>query len=171
MECEFASKVSLMIDGALSPDEASQFKSHIEACVQCSRMFDEFLSLRATIKSLAPERDRVAERRALVRIISPGAAPIWNRRISVPVPVAGILIAAFLALFGWSLLLWTGRGQTGVIVRPAPVSGAQPSEAESDLSRFDHDKLPVIVKVRLQDQDRDQGRDQVHARPDGGNLQ
>ena len=159
MDCEFTPNISLMIDGALSPEEAVLLEDHIGACAKCSAILDEFLSLRVQIKSLIPERDRLGERRALARIISPGAAPIWTRRLSIPFPLLVAVAAAFIAVFGWSLSVWRQRqllSPAGHVTRISPDHAAVTG---LDLSRFDHDKAPIIVKVQL---------DRSGSRVDGG---
>ncbi|MGH9764496.1 MAG: anti-sigma factor family protein [Blastocatellia bacterium] len=158
MDCEFTTKVSLMIDGALSPAETDQMERHLASCRQCPETLEDFLSLRSQIKSLAPERDRLAARRTLARIMSPGPAPIWRRRLSVPVPAMTFMLAVFLALSAWSLSLRrqsTGGPSIGSLSAPPAGKTADGNTAGGktaagfDLSRFGHDEPPVIVKVRL----------------------
>ncbi|HYL99221.1 MAG TPA: zf-HC2 domain-containing protein [Blastocatellia bacterium] len=151
MSCEFDPRLSLMIDGALSPEEANDLQRHLATCRECSDRLRDFLALRSEIKSLVPENDRFAERRALTRILSGEPAPIWKRKVSVPVPAAAMLLFTFLAACGWSISSWRSQLSRTNAERVVRIQNLPKPEAGFDLARFDHDKLPVIIKVRREE--------------------
>src|SRR5260370_6610692 len=102
MSCDSAEKISLLIDGALSTQEADRARGHIAACAECRGSMQDFLGLRATLQGYAPAVDDVSRRRALNTILSSGRSSLWRRRISVPAPAMVMLLLAIISLRAWS---------------------------------------------------------------------
>src|ERR1044072_2025605 len=71
MSCNFTEKISLFIDGELSPSEARQGESHLVTCLQCAEARADFLHMSSQIayheSSLAP----TVQNRALAKFLSP----------------------------------------------------------------------------------------------------
>src|SRR3982751_618512 len=98
MSCDYTEKVSMLIDGELSAQEAAEIKKHVSGCMICRRAHADFLGLRNEIKSYPHELDLIARRRALARILDSKRPPIWKRRIALPAPAFALLLLALAAL-------------------------------------------------------------------------
>ena len=150
MSCQFTETVSLLIDGALSNQEAAQTRSHMTACPECRLALEDFLGVREALKASPSPVDDVMHRRALNRILASGRTRLWNRRISVPAPaLAGLLIT--LIAFGVWFVATLSRPATQVTFnQPSSVlnSGGRPStDIGLELSRLDHGGRVVIIKA------------------------
>src|SRR5215472_8949240 len=87
MKCDFAEKVSLLIDGELSPIEARATERHLDECAGCRLLHEDFLGLRRQIGSYTSALDPFATQRALARVLGTG------RTTAAPDPRARILSA------------------------------------------------------------------------------
>ena len=72
MSCSFTEKISLLIDGELSPGEAREVERHLVACMQCAEARADFLSLRSQISSFEASLPGVVQNRALAKILAAG---------------------------------------------------------------------------------------------------
>jgi hypothetical protein len=70
MACDQNEKISLLIDGELSQDEARGLELHISICGQCSQVRDDFLVLRNQISSYAVSVEQSQLRPALARVLA-----------------------------------------------------------------------------------------------------
>ena len=73
MNCDWAEKVSLLIDGELSPQDARAAEGHVETCAACRRAKEDFLVVRGQINSYPVAADREATRRALEKVLAAAA--------------------------------------------------------------------------------------------------
>ncbi len=153
MDCECTEKVSALLDGELGEEDARSLREHLAACDVCRQAEAEFLILRREIKSYTVEETRAAGARALHKILSHENAPLWKRRIALPVPTLVALLLIVVALCVWTIfarreaqrLRTASLEEKREITRPiAPAPGT----GEIDLARFDHGGRAVIYKMR-----------------------
>jgi anti-sigma factor RsiW len=103
-DCEYSDRISELIDGALAPEEIDEVRWHLGSCVVCRETHQSFLDTRDRLKALGASVTPRIDRRVLDRIAKPSRgrpAPIWNRTIRIPVPVAAVLAVAMIALVVW----------------------------------------------------------------------
>jgi anti-sigma factor RsiW len=132
MNCNFAEKVSMMIDGEIPESEVKAVRIHIAECDECRDIEKAFLffreQLRESATNFAGERIKATAKRPR----------FWRKGISVPVPAfAGVL----LVLVGLSigLIVWRS-GQTGKVVVDNPTKifpATSEKTGELSISRFD----------------------------------
>jgi anti-sigma factor RsiW len=153
MSCHFTEKISLLVDGELSDEEARELGAHLSTCEACQLSHADFLRLRGELKAYTLAPDFVAQRRALRRILVSENPPPWKRSIRLPVPAFALLLAAVIALSLW-LVTVRQSGQTPaeaetkpvkILTTPAPARGTQDA---LDLARFDRGERAAIYKVR-----------------------
>ena len=72
MNCDWAEKISLLIDGELPSEERRATESHLESCAACRRTQEDFLSLRSVVSSYPLASDAAGQRRALEKILAAG---------------------------------------------------------------------------------------------------
>ena len=123
MSCELTEKVSLLIDGELSPTEARSVEHHLLTCVACQQARADFLNLRQQISAYTPALNAHAQQRALASVLAkqgraatraarPTATPDAERRptriFGVPAMpfVVGMLITAAVALIVTSFVFY-----------------------------------------------------------------
>ena len=70
MTCGQTEKVSLLIDGELSPAEVRALESHLVECETCQSARSDFLLLRSQITNYGPLLDQAATRQALAQVMS-----------------------------------------------------------------------------------------------------
>jgi hypothetical protein len=73
MNCDWAEKISLLIDGELPSEEARATESHLDTCAGCRRTKEDFLYLREAVSSYPLAADAAARRHALEKILASGA--------------------------------------------------------------------------------------------------
>lgn len=101
MDCDFAELLSPFHDNELAEDRAAVLRVHLETCAACRAELQALVDLGAALRA---ERDAVpapnpAEQLgALTEVLTSARAPLWRRRVAVPVPILGGLVAATLAL-------------------------------------------------------------------------
>ncbi len=149
MSCEFSDRVSLLIDGELTPAATEQVREHLTACRVCSQMAQDFLGVRDQIRSFDPQTDPFSQERALRNVLAPTQVPVWQRRIALPAPVFVLVVVVALALCTWVLFV-RGQRSPAPDVRAAdvPAQTRQPEQGAVDFSRFDRGERAVIYKVR-----------------------
>jgi hypothetical protein len=151
MSCTFTENISLLIDGALSSQEATQARNHIAACSDCRDAMDQFLGLRDALRAYTTPDDDLSQRRALNMILSSGRPPIWARRISIPAPAVALILISFIVLGTWSVAMrvWEPRRRATTVPSAAQSGNPDPpsTQAGIELSRLDHGGRAVIVKV------------------------
>lgn len=112
MSCDWAEKVSLLVDGELAAAEAAAVESHLVGCADCRAARGEFLFFRQQLGSSPADANPSAQRRALAAILASKAA---SPRASAP-RAGGELAAAG----GWRERLAAALGVSGL--RPAAVA-------------------------------------------------
>ena len=71
MSCNFTEKVSSLIDGELTPVEASEVERHLLHCGECEQLRADFLNLRSQITSVEASLQPKVQNRALKQILAP----------------------------------------------------------------------------------------------------
>lgn len=122
MDCDFAELLSAFHDNELSEDEAAVLRAHLPTCAACRTELQALVDLGAALRA---ERDAVPAPRpaeqlgALTEVLTSARAPLWRRRVAVPLPVLGGLVAATLALA--AVVATAGRDRS-----PAPAPPLDP---------------------------------------------
>ncbi|MGH9883755.1 MAG: zf-HC2 domain-containing protein, partial [Pyrinomonadaceae bacterium] len=70
MSCAQTEKISLLIDGELTPGETSAIERHLLQCQDCQQVRADFLSLRTEISAYSPLLEPEAARGALAQVLS-----------------------------------------------------------------------------------------------------
>jgi hypothetical protein len=70
MNCNFTEKISLLIDGELTPAEAREVERHVLNCGDCEQLRADFLNLRSEIASVETSLQPAVQNRALKKILS-----------------------------------------------------------------------------------------------------
>jgi Putative zinc-finger len=70
MSCDRTEKLSLLIDGELSPVETSAIERHLLQCQDCQQVRADFLSLRTEISAYSPLLEPETARGALAQVLS-----------------------------------------------------------------------------------------------------
>jgi hypothetical protein len=149
MTCNLTERVSLLIDGALSDEDATEARNHITICSDCRNSMEAFLRIRETLSNYESNAGEVARRRVLDTIFAPDRTPLWRRSVSLPFPALALLLVAFVALGLWSVAT-RGRSSSEPAAEALRNTGtaAQPaSQIALELSRLDHGGRAVIIKV------------------------
>src|SRR5678816_2099819 len=104
MHCDCTEKVSLLIDGELSPIEARELEVHLLSCTECQQVRDDFLNLRNQFASVPVSFRPVAQREALARIlgkepsVSRGFGWRWVLNPAVAAVASLLLVAGLIGL-------------------------------------------------------------------------
>jgi negative regulator of sigma E activity len=83
MNCNWTEKISLLIDGELSAEEAGAVEQHAAQCHACQLAREDFMLMRRQINSFRAEPNLIAQRRALRNILgvaSPEPSGGWRER-------------------------------------------------------------------------------------------
>ena len=152
MNCPWAEKIALLVDGELSPAEAASASAHLAGCSACRQAQEDFLLLRRELKSHELRPDAFAQQRALQKILAPTGVPVWQRRIAVPVPVMATLLVLLTALGLWLGSLRAARPPESVSEgrRLTPLAAPPTAPAAPggfDLTRFDRGERATLYKV------------------------
>jgi anti-sigma factor RsiW len=126
MTCEsYEEQISALIDHELRDDEATALFLHLGACPSCRRSLQSVLGLRSDLREeispLAPVEldERILKQARLARRVSADRKAVrvhfWTGRISMPVPVAALLLVFLIA---GSLMMSLKSTQS-----PLPVEG------------------------------------------------
>lgn len=132
MDCDFAEKVSMLIDGELSAAEIESVRKHIAVCAECQSLEKDFLFFRQQIKTSVSEQNTVEQ----VKIASASVGKktrFWGERISLPVPVLAVLALVLLCFGAWVISSRFGRTSVETatqtpVKKPAPKTANTPSE-------------------------------------------
>ncbi|HEY5444532.1 MAG TPA: zf-HC2 domain-containing protein [Pyrinomonadaceae bacterium] len=113
MHCDCTEKVSLLIDGELSPVEAREVERHLLTCTECQEARGDFLNLRNQFASVPVSFRPVAQREALARILGkpPSVSRGFTRRWLFNPAVAAV--ASLLIVAGLIALLLYPRSKPG----------------------------------------------------------
>lgn len=119
MDCDFDKKLALLHDNELAEGEAAAVRAHLETCASCRAAWEQVCELGAALRAegdTLPPPSPAEQLAALTEILSSARAPLWRRRVAVPMPVLGGLVAATMALA--ILVTVVGRGHPA---SPAPL--------------------------------------------------
>jgi anti-sigma factor RsiW len=108
MTCEmYEEQISAMIDHELKDEETGMLFAHLSTCRQCRHSLQSVLDLRSDLGEqdppMAPKEldERILKQTRLAHRASkdPRATPfrIWTGRISMPVPVAAVIMIILIA--------------------------------------------------------------------------
>jgi len=75
MNCDSTEKISSLIDGELTPQEASELERHLLTCNECQEAKSDFLNLRTQIADFPVLFKPVTQREALARILGKQKSP------------------------------------------------------------------------------------------------
>jgi len=147
MDCEQMERVSQLIDGELTEEEAAAMRAHLAACQICSQGHADFMLLRQEIKAHDFRLKPFAKERGLRDIIATRNPPLWKKRIGIPVPLMAVLLIALVAVALWSVMRLSRRptGQEASVKR---VTTDRHSQDVFNLSRFDHGDRVAIQKIK-----------------------
>lgn len=141
MECPQLFKVSLLVDGELTPDEEARLREHLGDCPQCRQAWADFSDMRREIRSIEPQAVQNAEH-VLANILAPPKSGFWHRTIQVPAPLAAAAVVLLAVL-----VLWMGTLQWGRTSAPGSAPDSLVSQGQGiDLARFDHGGRPLLFK-------------------------
>ncbi len=156
MDCKYAEKTSLFIDGELSLEEAKNIRAHIAECSECRQMETDFLYFRRQIKESASEAVWEVRGKAQPVHRIGRKTSMWKKWISLPAPVfVGLLF--LLAAFGaWTILPTINRSKNTTVAEK-PIENTQSeketrqtAQSEISLSRFDRGGRAEIHTMRKQ---------------------
>ena len=84
MKCECTEKISLLVDGELSANDAKEVEHHLLNCVECQQARTDFLRVRSELFAFRSDRPQVALRNELAKILAAGSSqvPVAPRRRS-----------------------------------------------------------------------------------------
>jgi anti-sigma factor RsiW len=149
MDCEQMERVSQLIDGELTDEEAAAMSVHLAACQICSQAHADFLRMRNEITVDDFQLEPFAKERALRDVRASLNPPIWRKRISVPVPTMAVLLIALVGSVLWSLMRFSRvPADQGVNVKRVTPYPYRQSQDVFDLSRFDHGDRVAIQKIK-----------------------
>ena len=142
MSCEFESRVSLLIDGELPPEEAARVEQHVAGCDACRELERDLRHLGQAVRAHDPALDQTATE-ALGVVMAASSGGFWKRRVTIPLSLA---VAAMLAIV--SLGVWTAYLHVSPGWQPTPVKLTEPSVATPGIDRFDQGQRAILYKVR-----------------------
>ena len=153
MSCKLTERVSQMIDGELTPEEASEVNLHIADCPVCDQALRDFLSLRQQIVAYEFRGDAVSQQQALRRILRAYSVPFWRRKFALPAPILALTCLLLLFLIAWATLQRINRpppgaGLTRGTNAPDPYQEGRGAESRFDLTRFDHGQRAEIFTAK-----------------------
>ncbi|MCB1023025.1 MAG: zf-HC2 domain-containing protein [Acidobacteria bacterium] len=137
MNCEFAEKVSIMIDGELPPEEIESVRAHISECPDCQELERDFQFFKRQIRESAEDSPQIALPRIPALDID-GIAPTRKRGLSIPIPVFVGMVC--LILIGWTGMFYFGESRSVRLAEDSTIKKAPPetSAGERSLARFDN---------------------------------
>lgn len=138
MNCDFAEKVSTLIDGELPAAEIEAVRAHVTACADCRELEKDFLFFRRQIKSPAPDSAEIAPGN-ISAFPAERRTTIWKRRILLPVPALVLFVFGVVGLGAW--LISSRLGESSVETTQTAVKNAAPKiekqPNEDSLARYD----------------------------------
>ncbi len=141
--CPDRELLSAWIDGEVSSPWRESLERHLEACPSCSAYAAELKSLRAAfaVDATSIEQAAASARTRVYDGIILGAsarAPVWMRRLSIPVPVAAAAALVF-SVLAMALAMTGARNselRMAVQSAVAPVSVASAGPAMDSIFEF-----------------------------------
>lgn len=149
MNCNFANKVSMLIDGELSAAESERVRTHLAGCAECQHLEKDFLFFREQIKESAADFSET-EKFQIPTIPIRKQTPFWNKWISLPAPIAALFVFALFGLGTW-LILSSFRqiSNDSAIKNPVINTSSKPENQSNEVSlaRFDRGGRAEIYVV------------------------
>ena len=123
MDCNFAVKVSLLIDEELSSEESEKVKNHLADCAKCQQLEKDFLFFREQIKESGKVKDfELSEKKT----------PFGKKVIAIPAPVFVGLLITLIGLGIWFLVAKVNQSEQ--LAKDNPTQN-QPNEVS--LAKYD----------------------------------
>ena len=131
MNCDCTEKISLLIDGELSRDEAREIERHLLTCAECQHAHADFLSLRSELSAFRTRGPDVALRSDLARILGDQSVqPVTKRRRSIGWafgPAAAAFATLIIASVIVSLFFFKAKDQNQPGTQVVATASPQPS--------------------------------------------
>lgn len=137
MDCNWTEKISQLVDGELSPDEARAVERHAADCFACQLAREDFLLLRHHLVSYRAESNPLAERQALRKILggdsgARGASAGWREQAARgfalprlnPALTAAVAMIAVAVLVGLLMLRGSKPIEVANKSQPSPEKSA-----------------------------------------------
>ncbi len=129
MKCEYAEKVSQLIDGELSEVDAREIENHVAHCAECSALKTDFLLLRVELRESSSTKT--------YELPPLETKPIWKRSVSVPAPAFVVLLLAFLTTVSFLAYSYLGKDEVAVENKIKAPQRKEKPRSETTLERFD----------------------------------
>jgi hypothetical protein len=115
-DCSFRQWLSVYYDGEMDPQYKKEMENHIAGCADCAKQLEAYRKISVSFAPAGDDLLEEAQKRVLQKLETAGrysgygnrpvwGAPIWKRRVSMPVAA---VVAAVLALFAITFL-WIVR--------------------------------------------------------------
>jgi len=156
MDCKFAEKTSLLIDGELSLEEAESIKAHIAECSECQQMEKDFLYFRQQIQESVSGAVWEAREKAQTAHFIGRKSPLWKKWISLPAPVFTALLFLLAGFGAWAIISTINRHKNLTVAEELTEKSLLEKENrqtilnEISLSRFDRGGRAEIYATRRQ---------------------
>ena len=136
MNCSFTEKISALIDGELSANEARDVERHLLGCNECQQLRADFLSLRSEITSFETSLQPAVQNHALKKILgterrAPARRLQWSFGTQALGFAALVVVAAIISLLVYQTSKQPAPGQQQVAIHtssPAPSATVEPSK-------------------------------------------
>jgi hypothetical protein len=163
-ECSFRQWLSVYYDGEMDPQYKKEMEHHIAGCADCAGQLAAYKKVSLSLAEAGDDPITEAQQRVLKKVETAGSYsgyrnyqdwghPIWQRRVSIPIPAAAAVVLMLVALAFLWLTRSPGRientnmaitAETEIIPGILPVSGM-----ESVLQYLDGNDTGEIIILRL----------------------
>ncbi len=139
MNCDFAEKVSMLIDGELPATEIESVRAHLEHCAECRSLKRDFLFFREQIKTSVSEKF-AGEQVEISPVPIKKQTRIWSGWVSLPAPALALFVFALICLGAWFAISRFSRTSIDTashtqVKNTAPKTAKAPTEVS--LTRYD----------------------------------
>jgi hypothetical protein len=144
-ECSFQQWLSVYYDGEMDLPYKKEMERHIAGCADCARQIEAYKKISLSLTPAGDDHQEEARQRVLQKLEMLDAyadyrnrpvfaAPIWKRRVSIPIPAAAAVVFMFIALAFLWIIRSPGRmesqnmaitAETEIIPDILPVSGME----------------------------------------------
>jgi len=136
MNCSFTEKISLLIDGELSPVEAREVERHLLTCGECELLRADFLNLRSQITSFETSLQPKVQNRALKQILARRRRAAvgglqWNFGTQALAFATLLIVAAVIGFVAYQQSNQRERKEVAVVQTPSPAPAATVEPARS----------------------------------------
>ena len=134
MDCNYAAKVSMLVDGELSAEEIETVKNHLADCADCQSLEKDFLFFREQIKESVEAKEF-----APPDFSSQKQTPFWKKAIAMPIPVFAAIVLFLAVAGGWLIAPRFNQTPDNLSANPpkkdSPKNDSSPNE--TSLARYD----------------------------------